>query len=281
MRNAANAIEADHYTPIFCVLNLRDPAVREYWLRRWREACDDIGLRGIFLDSSFNLSSDKFHWVQNTQPESTQGATADQTHLLGNFRPPAEPASAILSQYHAHLELMREMQASGYLYCNEDLGVFGIHRHGPGIAARLDNLPLWSECIAPFDTKEIEKAGGDADDIFFRGLAYRMMWGLHWNIARDESSWNYTNEPNPPTAWHLKLLKAFNQVGELMDIREILPDEAGVLWRAHAGAQVLWAFSDFMIPLESPCRVSDLLNASTTEALEVRARRHGIYLIEK
>jgi hypothetical protein len=30
--------EADHYRPRFAVMNLRDPVVREYWLRRWGEA---------------------------------------------------------------------------------------------------------------------------------------------------------------------------------------------------------------------------------------------------
>lgn len=58
----SGAIEADHYTPVFAVLNLRDQTVRDFWLRRWREANERIGLEGIFLDSSFNLSSDKFSW---------------------------------------------------------------------------------------------------------------------------------------------------------------------------------------------------------------------------
>ena len=30
--NSYGAIEADHYTTSFCVLNLRDPVVRDYWL---------------------------------------------------------------------------------------------------------------------------------------------------------------------------------------------------------------------------------------------------------
>jgi hypothetical protein len=53
-----------------------------------------------------NLSSDKFHWRQNSLSD-RGGATADQTHLLGSYRPAVEPPSAILSQYRAHLELIR------------------------------------------------------------------------------------------------------------------------------------------------------------------------------
>ncbi len=150
VRNASNAIEADHYAPEFAVLNLRDRAVREYWLRRWKDAYDNVGLGAIFLDSSFNLSSDKFHYVQNTRAEQLS-ATPDQVHLAGFFRPAKEPPAAILSQYRAHLELMVEMQRIGYVYGNEDLGVFGIHRHGPSVASRLDNLFLWADCLAVFD----------------------------------------------------------------------------------------------------------------------------------
>ena len=53
VRNASNAVEADHYSPIFCALNLRDSSVRDYWMLRWRQANEHIGLGGIFLDSSY------------------------------------------------------------------------------------------------------------------------------------------------------------------------------------------------------------------------------------
>ena len=71
VRNPSNAIEADHYTPEFAVLNLRDSRVRDYWLRRWKAAHDEIGLGAIFLDSSCNLSNDKFHYVQTHRPSSS------------------------------------------------------------------------------------------------------------------------------------------------------------------------------------------------------------------
>ncbi|HEU4678149.1 MAG TPA: hypothetical protein VFS35_01430, partial [Terrimicrobiaceae bacterium] len=190
VRNPSNAIEADHYTPVLAVLNLRDPNVRAYWLRRWKAAHDEIGLGGIFLDSSFNLSSDKFHWVQNTQAH-LAGATADQKHLLGLFRPAQEPPAAILSQYRAHLELMVEMQRIGYVYGNEDLGVFGVHRHGPPLAGRLESLFLWADCVTDFDAAAVRAAGADPDDVFFRGLAYRMMWTLHWDVVKDLLCFRY------------------------------------------------------------------------------------------
>ena len=282
VRNPANAIEADHYTPVFAVLNLRDDVVRDYWNKSWRAAHDEIGLAGIFLDSSFNLSSDTFHYEANTEAH-LGGATADQTHLLGAYRPRQDAPAAILSQYRAHLDLMAEMQRYGYRYCNEDLGVFGVHRHGPDLAGRLDNLWMWSECIVDFNIFKLREAGADPDDIFFRGLAYRMMWCLHWHKEANEISFNYDNagrEEDRPTPWHLALWRAFNEVGAAMTKRRILPNEEGVVYSEN-GRKIVWAFTDFPLCLPTPHRVKDILTGETQISEQPSLRRHHVYEIGK
>lgn len=278
VRNASNAIDADHYTPVFAVLNLRDPAVREYWLRCWKAAHNDVGLSSIFLDSSCNLSSDKFHYVQNTEAH-IQSGTSDQTHLLGFHRPAKEPQAAILSQYRAMLDLMVQMQRLGYIYGNEDIGVFGIHRHGPGLAMRLDNLFLWSDCIASFEPAAIRSAGGEAEDVYFRALAYRMMWAIHWDVQKDQLSFHAAGVRSAgdiPSERHLALLRAYNQVEGLMLERTILPHEDGVLYSSPAG-KVLWAFKDLELPLEEAESALDVLHSAPAEGPV--ARRHHIYVI--
>jgi hypothetical protein len=281
VRNASNAIEADHYTPEFAVLNLRDPAVRDYWLRRWQAAHDKVGLGAIFLDSSFNLSSDKFHYVQNTWAHQIN-ATPDQADLMGFYRPAIEPPAAILSQYRAHLELMAEMQRIGYVYGNEDLGVFGIHRHGPAAAARLDSLFLWTDCVASFDVLAIRRSGYDPDDIYFRGLAYRMMWALHWDISRDILSFRYGGlscEEDVPGAHHIALLHAYNEVEPAMRERTILREEAGVFYRSPS-RQVLWAFEDLSLPVEEGQSIRDVLSGEIIHYHPFSAKKNRVYLIE-
>jgi hypothetical protein len=281
VRNASNAIEADHYTPEFAVLNLRDPAVRGYWLRRWQAAHDEVGLGAIFLDSSFNLSSDKFHYIQNTQADQFS-ATPDQVHLLGYDRPATEPPAAILSQYRAHLELVAEMQRIGYIYGNEDLGVFGIHRHGPSVVARLESLFLWSDCVVPFDIPAIRRSGHHPDDVYFRGLAYRMMWTLHWDISRDTLSFRYGGiscEEDRPCAHHIALLRAYNEVEASMVERMILPEEAGVLYRSPS-RQVLWAFEDLSLPIEESQSIRDVLSGTIVHHQPFLAKKNRVYLIE-
>lgn len=284
VRNASNAIDADHYTPVFAVLNLRDPAVVDYWLKRWKDAHNRIGLGGIFLDSSCNLSSDKFHYIQNTGAH-LAGATSDQGHLLGVYRPAHEPEASIHSQYHAHLHLMAEMQRIGYVYCNEDIGVFGIHRHGPPLRARLDSLFLWSDCIASFEPGAIRDAGRDPGDVFFRGLAYRMMWALHWDPVKDELTFRYGGAHGPddlPGPFHFALYRVFQTVREAMKGRRtVLPEERGVLY-GGVDCGVLWACAAFTLPLERPVEVREVSSGNVVLAEgEFHAAARQVYLLRE
>ena len=283
VRNPSGAIEADHYTPVFCVMNLRDQVVRDFWMDRWKYAHDHIGLEGIFLDSSFNLSSDKFHFQAVADVEKHSGATADQVELLGHFRPEHEPKSVILSQYRAHLDLMVEMQRAGYDYCSEDLGAFGICRHGPGVAARLDTLDMWTECVANFDIAAIQKAGADPDDIFFKALAYRMMWIIFWDIENNRlshSSGAPRGEYDFVTADQIRLIKVFNAVNDIMVDREILPDERGVMYR-QGDIAVLWVFEDMSLSLDSAQKVVDVMTGEETITEMLKVKRHHVYRIDK
>jgi hypothetical protein len=175
------------------------------------------------------------------------------------------------------------MQALGYEYNNEDLGVFGTHRHGPGIEARLDTLFMWTDCIANFDVPAIRKAGGDPEDVFFRGLAYRMMWTVCWDIGKDSLSFSYggiRSDEDVPKDHHLALLRAYNEVNDGMLERRILPSEQGVLYRGK-GVEVLWAFADLVLPLSASADIRDVLNGTVvTGVCQVQAKRHGVYRID-
>ena len=278
VRTPSGAIDADHYSPAFCVLNLRDSTVRQLWLDRWQAAKDEVGLGGIFLDSSFNLSSDKFHYVARSGPAAGP-ATPDQTHLLGAHRPVSESPARVLSQYPAHLELMCRMQEMGFVYNNEDVGVFGLHRHGPGAAARVDTLFMWSDCLVAFDRQSLSRAGADPDDVFFRGLAYRMMWMLHWvPSARRLSFLDGGRTVDPPGPWHLGLIRAYDQVEHLMLRAHVLPREQGVIYH-HGPQAVLWCFEQHTMDLKRPHSFCDVLSGEQTHGTRLHMERHHLYLL--
>ena len=292
VRNPTGAIEADHYTPVFLQLNLRDEAVREYWMKRWNEAKDEFGISGIFLDSSFNMSSDKFSYRYEALG-AEHGATIDQTDLLGFGRPAREPRQGIESQYDAHLSLMVEMQQSGYQIVGEDVGVFGISRSGPGIEMRLNNLALWQDSLIPFQIPAIEKAGYNADAVFFEGLAYRQMWILYWHIERDCLSFDYSAEAlkegqalRVPNEWHLGLLKAYNAAAPLVAspaaVRHILPDGKGVEYRV-GDSRVLWTFEEVTVEESDGTTITDLADNTTVSGATASGAtvlsRHHVYQI--
>ena len=258
VRNASNAIESDHYTPRFCALNLRDQDIRDYWMKQWKHFHDDIGIEGIFLDSSFNMSSDKFHHAQFDGNKGWEGATLDQKDLLGKYRPKNEPPKLMHSQYYAHLSWVVEMQKMGYQYCAEDMGIFGINRTGPAIIERIKSLPIWADSFCDFDEKMILKAGYKPLEIFFKGMAYRMMWKLFWNVKKDKLEFGIKNK----VAYDL--IKVFNQVADLMYNREILPGETGVVY-STGNTTVLWAFESFEYSNVKLKSVINVLNNSLVD----------------
>lgn len=276
VRNASNAIEADHYTPRFCALNLRDKDIRAYWMKQWKYFHDEIGIDGIFLDSSFNMSSDKFHHAQFDSHGNWSGATLDQKEKLGKFRPKSEPPQLIQTQYHAHLSWVVEMQKMGYQYCAEDMGVFGINRTGPDVLERLKNLHIWADSYCDFDERKIAAAGFDPFEIFFKGIAYRMMWKLYWNFRKKKPDLG-TDHPQA-----FQLLKIYNQVNDFLQNRQILANESGVVYRKEK-ASVLWSFRNQEYQAEGAIRVVNLQNGSNVKVKEngcINADKLTVYLIE-
>ncbi|MCX7011061.1 MAG: hypothetical protein NTW86_00590 [Candidatus Sumerlaeota bacterium] len=175
---------------------------------------------------------------------------------------------------------MVEMQRMGYTYCGEDLGVFGVHRSGPPILARLDNLFLWPESLAVFDSKGLREAGADPDSVFFQGLAFRMMWQLYWLPGVDEISFHHSavrNEEDRPTRWHCDLLRVFARVNDAMRQRKVLTGGAGVLYQSDAEGWTLWAFHD--LTLDFPCAVAveDVTENATVNGPAIPALRHHVY----
>ena len=266
-------------------MNLRDSGVKKYWLDSWQYAAEHIGLGGIFLDSSFNLSSDKFHWYQDERAQYAGGATADQAHLLVHHRPTTAPTASIQSLYLTHLEVVAEMQRMGYHYCGEDHGVFGVHRAGWNIPTNLNYLFIWSDCLQNFDVPLLREIGADPDDVFFKALAYRAVWLLHWNPRHNCLSFHqyeFRGDFDAPTALHLNLLRAFDAVESLMTHRLILHNESGVYYKAFDGTQVLWSFQDMDFPVPRETVVRDVMENQSWIAHEsIAVKKNRVLVIGK
>jgi hypothetical protein len=275
--NPTGWVENDHYNPVFMLLNLRDPDIRTYWNQSWKAAHDEVGIEGMFLDSAFNLSSDKFSF-RCCECGTGNGATIDQLGMLGRSRPAVEAPQAVESQYLAHLTLMAEMQRYGVCYTGEDLGVFGAHRTGPGVTAKLDNLFLWNEVYGSWSGAAVAAAGCDPADVFFQGLAYRQPWQLAWSPKKDRVLLSESPEGDEaPTPEQVAGYGAFNRMNKRMRNRSILPDGSGVVYRPAPGEWVLWSFADGSLPVEQGQQVVDVLSGAVLPAGERCAKRNRVY----
>jgi len=168
------------------------------------------------------------------------------------------------------------MQKDGYHYCGEDMGVFGINRTGPDMADRISSLPLWADSYCDFNEATAKKAGFEPMDIFFKGLAYRMMWKIYWEIKKDKLMLGTEN----PAAY--ALLKVFNKVTDFMYNREILPGEQGVIYR-HGNTMILWAFENFEYQMEGIKSVTNVLNNSAVNlnvSSDFKASKLAVYQIK-
>lgn len=277
LRNQAGHIEADHYNVVFCCANLREPAVTAYWHTAWKDLHEKIGISGIFLDSSFNLSSDKFHWQGEVQGHG--GATPDQAHLHGKGRPEREPPGAILTQYHAHLQLVATMQGYGYRYSGEDIGLFGVNRAGASCISRIGNFHLWSESVCAFDAHAIRAVEHDPATVFFTALAYRQIWTIYWNFLAKKLAWTLDKPRDAddlPSTEQIALIQAFDRVESAMIERTVMPD-GNVLYQ-HGQQHVLWAITATKIPLPSTLSVMDVLARTTSEKNSLEAQARHIYV---
>lgn len=301
LRNPTGQIESDHYSPVFVCLNLRDESVRKLWKQKWDDAYERIGLGGIFLDSSFNLSSDKFHWLANSRC-TLGGVTADQVHLHSVQRDTVTHSSAILSQYHAHLDLVREMQRTGYRYSGEDNGLFGVNRGGPSSTRAARTLHLWGNAILSLDPVELVKSGLDPDDILFRGLAYRVMWFVFWQHTTGRISWyqepRSDGQEGEVSAWQRSILRAFNVAEPYMRDRRVTGNEGAVTYTTLSPAQVsgrategpiprdrvevVWSFGEGEIMVDPAARIEELTTGQACRSVRgtvLELQRHRVYLI--
>ena len=169
--------------------------------------------------------------------------------------------------------------AMGIAICGEDTGLFGAHRSGPGVQNRMKALPLWEDSYCGFRPQEIIKSGGNPDDVYFRGLAFRCVWYLYYDTERQILAWNQgDHDPSDaPTVWQLSVLRAARLAYRHKLNQTVLPGESGVIFE-HGDQACVWAFQDLpSIPFKFSS-VKELVSGKIFALPEFDGfKKHGIY----
>jgi len=140
---------------------------------------------------------------------------------------------------------------------------------------RFDCMHIWTDCLAEFNQAMIEKAGYDPIDILFKGIAYRMLWFVHWNPQTNQIVTQTGGKTKFP---YFTFFKLFNEVEKWMFNRKILDDEKGVVYQKD-DSTVLWAFADFDYPLKSNRNVENVETKQKINTNIVNAKKNNVYLL--
>jgi hypothetical protein len=141
-------------------------------------------------------------------------------------------------------------------------------------------LPLWLDSYCVFDARPVREAGLDPSDVFFRGLAYRVVWFIYWDVARKELAFKQSggDDSDDPTTWHFAVLKAFNQARPFHKNRLILSGERGVVYEGPGG-KVVWAFVDADHHIDSDVPVRELVEGLEFRGPIVPMKARHVYLV--
>jgi hypothetical protein len=196
-------------------------------------------------------------------------------------RPVQEPRQAIQSQYHAYLEVLVAMQKDGYVICGEDVGMFGLSRSGPDIAMRVDSLPLWMDSYCDFDPSSLGLKDGDAQELFLRGLAYRVMWKIYYDVPSRELTFRIggvKQEADLPTDWHRDALHAYSKALPYMKRRTETEDESSVRYDSEEGS-VFWSMRPSEVVFEQTKRILNLMDGDEVVADRASLKACKVYLV--
>jgi hypothetical protein len=139
---------------------------------------------------------------------------------------------------------------------------------------------MWVDSYCPFDPLVAEKLGGNADDVFFKGLAFRVMWQLYYHVPSQAVTFHYGEARGPfdhPTAWHGKVLRAYSAALPYMSNRTITDLDASVVYKKD-DCQVIWSFKDQEVRFDQLMTITDLIEGHEHYSLSHQLGTRKVYL---
>ncbi len=263
-------IDNDHYQIDLATWNERNPGLRKYLVDRMGKA-KALGVDGVFRDSHFNMSTDKFHF--HFGKGAAGGVTADRIEQAGAST--GDTPGQIDSLHDASMDLMKEMQHElGFHYVVESTGLFGVAWGGPQHRDYRGYEWLFVDTYRGLDMGAIEAAGDAPEDVWFRSYANRVCCHVTYECEGEKGRLSRWFTPRMSA-----VMKAYNQVeGHMRGERTIFADDAGILWR-DGDVQVLWAYRAQRLDLGGDSVVQDVIAGTEQATTWLAAVAGGVYRI--
>ena len=242
---------AGAYTVVSSNLDLREPAVHEYYVAAHKKIVEDTGLDGYFIDSHYNL----FFMPVN--------------YKTGHPR----------TSWRASLQVMKELQDAGVEWSIESFGPFGMNIHGHVDSYDVSKIFVCytvglgnNYATVPVPGIETEKNVNHTPEYIFYQLAHKCPCTLPLFIDGVRIDEVYGEE-------HRRILREYHAYLPQMRRRFLQEDGLSVLWHNDEGTQAtIWNFTARRVSL--PGTVTDLTTGETLPAAECYAlRKTHIYAV--
>lgn len=282
-------IDRDHYGFAQAVFNEGNPEFRAWFLDRLKYAHDELGLDGLYRDSHFNQGTDKFNYEPAviTGPGSG-GATLDNADALKRSAD-AVGESAITTVHDAEITLIRELQEMGYYYKVESSGAFGVIWCGLNFPLVHGNEHYYANTTRPFPIDDILNMGLDPAEIYFRGLANRICYGVCYNPDHGEQGTLFCHEEDHRSkpieeyagleAAIARYNKVFMNVEADMKLQQLLPDCKGMVWANRENSdRIVWTYEACAVALKAGEKVQSVEDGTPIIVDgTLKAQKLGVY----
>lgn len=276
-------------------LDFGHPEVQAFYVDSLRALHDDGGIDGVWLDSLVNLH---FYGVNLARPASAGGPGP---HTAGWLR------------------CMRQLSRAGLSILTEGVGPLGLSAGSIGFAPIRETAQTGNLLFAHLRGREHllyrtslwargrHQAAGQtiSRELYFRTLAHAAPLALYYDTSDNHNPPPAGLAPPVAIAGYRDLNAVYGQVCSRMQVRQLLPSDAGVLWHPDAaaprdlsagpltldpaacpGPRILFSFRSGVVPLPGRGWVgmvaTDLASGRVVPLREprLRTRKWSVHVIE-
>lgn len=220
----------NNYGGVLFAVNQNSKTYQDYLVNTFREL-GEMGLRGVFRDSHFNMASDTINYRQTPYETQREGVTADQVDFVkaGEARLIEE---SVTSMHDAEIGIQHRFQKElGMLYYVESGGIIGTSYGGTRHEAVREAPWVYSGYDTALNTEALEKFGDDVLMTYFKGLSVRIFYQVCVEVNKfphegSVSSW-WDEEKMPP------MLLAYDEAEPYMKRMSLLGEGStvrGIRW---------------------------------------------------
>lgn len=177
--NGQNA--RNNYGGVLFAVNQNSKAYQDYLVNTFREL-GEMGLRGVFRDSHFNMATDTINYRQTPYETQRGWVTPDQMDFVEKGEAEAVRVS-ISSMHDAEIGIQRRFQKElGMLYYVESGGMIGTCFGGTRHEAVREAPWMFSGYETALNPESLEKFGDDVLMTYFKGLSVRIFYQINVDV---------------------------------------------------------------------------------------------------